>query len=66
MLKIRHLVFELKQVIDEWQGPPLHPVIVEARELLGVAQARLLQLEVYAAVERRENGETQNQVVREQ
>ncbi len=47
---VRRDVEALAAVVEGWQGAPLAPVVVEARQLLGVARARLLQGELAAAV----------------
>lgn len=38
----------LREAIDSWTGADLDPVIVEARQLLGIARAKILQAEVVA------------------
>ena len=49
---VRRDVEALSEVVEGWQGAPLAPVVVEARQLLGVARARLLQAELAAAVKK--------------
>ncbi len=50
LTQTKALAGELQKVIDGWTGAPLDPVVVEARQLVQVAHARILQAEVLAAV----------------
>lgn len=51
--RVRADVAALAEAVAGWNGGPWDPVVVEARQLLATARARLLQADVYGAAIKR-------------